>query len=173
MRLLSNVKTSFNGDCCTTQAVTAEKMGCFGGERPRTKAIPNIKLFEHELQRINQLMDQLKQLRNDVWRAVSRVFRTKNVRRLAQSVNSWFSKHFPGQPRRKSTSVGEDKPPLNMDQNAALLIKSCAEMFSQTNVPVTKPEANEVSSRVEFNRIYSKYCPNVSKSLFSILNFVV
>ena len=70
-------------------------MGCLRRERPPTRAIPDIRLLDG----LDDHLQQLKDLKNRIWRAISRALGAKNIRSLARTVNSWFNKRIHGRRR--------------------------------------------------------------------------
>ena len=55
-------------------------MGCFRWERPPTGAIPDIRL----LYGLEDHLQQIKELKNRIWRAISRALGDKNIRTMAR-----------------------------------------------------------------------------------------
>ena len=76
-------------------------MGCFRRKRPPTRAIPYIRL-----------QDGLKELKNRIWRAISRALGAKNIRSMARTVNSWFSNHVLGRRRVQRKPDAETAAPV-------------------------------------------------------------
>ena len=76
-------------------------MGCFRRKRPPTRAIPDIRL-----------LDGLKELKNRIWRAISRALGAKNIRSMARTVNSWFSNRVHGGRRVKRQPDAETAAPI-------------------------------------------------------------
>lgn len=68
-------------------------MECFRGIRARTR-VRNIHPREDD-----------RELRNEIWRIVSRAAEASRIASLARSVNQWFSKHIPRRRRRASSST--------------------------------------------------------------------
>ena len=83
-------------------------MGCFRRERPPTRAIPDIRLLDG----LDDHLQQLKDLKNRIWRAISRALGAKNIRTMARTVNSWFSKHVHGRRRVKRQQDAETAAPI-------------------------------------------------------------
>ena len=79
-------------------------MGCFRRKRPPTRAIPDIRLLDG--------LDGLKELKNRIWRAISRALGAKNIRSMARTVNSWFSNHVLGRRRVKRQPDAETAAPV-------------------------------------------------------------
>ena len=76
-------------------------MGCFRRKRPPTRAIPDIRL-----------LDSLKELKNRIWRAISRALGAKNIRSMARTFNSWFSKHVHGRRQVQRQPDAETATPV-------------------------------------------------------------
>ena len=72
-------------------------MGCLRRERPPTRAIPDIRLLDG----LDDHLQQLKDLKNRIWRAISRALGAKNIRSMARRFNRWFSKSIHGRRRGK------------------------------------------------------------------------
>ena len=67
-------------------------MDCFRLERPPTRVMLDIRL----LYGLEDHLQQIKELKNRIWRAISRALGAKNIRTMARRVNSWFSKCIHG-----------------------------------------------------------------------------
>ena len=63
-------------------------MGCLRRKRPTTRAIPDIRLLDG----LDDHLQRIKDLKNRIWRAISRALGAKNIRSMARTVNSWFRK---------------------------------------------------------------------------------
>ena len=83
-------------------------MGCFRRERPPTRAIPDIRLLDG----IDDHLQRIKELRNRIWRAISRALGAKNIRSMARTVNSWFRKHVHGRRRVQRKPDAETAAPV-------------------------------------------------------------
>ena len=71
---------------------TEKNMGCFRRERPPTSGIPNIRLLDG----LDDHLQQIKELKNRIWRAISRALGAKNIKSMARRENSLFSKRIHG-----------------------------------------------------------------------------
>ena len=80
-------------------------MGCFRREHPPTRAIPNIRLLDDHLQ-------QIKECKTRIRRAISRALGAKNIGSMASRVNSWFSKHIHGRRRVQRQPDAETAAPV-------------------------------------------------------------
>ena len=83
-------------------------MGCFRRERPPTRAIPDIRLLDG----LDDHLQQLKDLKNRIWRAISRALGANNVRSMARTVNSLFRKHVHGRRRVQRKPDPETAAPI-------------------------------------------------------------
>ena len=81
-------------------------MGCFRRERPPTRAIPDIRLLDG----LDDHLQQLKELKNRIWRAISRALGAKNIRSMARRFNRWFSKSIHGRRRGQRKPDAETVP---------------------------------------------------------------
>ena len=61
-------------------------------ECSKTQSLPDIHIIECQCQHSQQRRDHLRQIWNRVWLAVYDIFQICDIRRLALTVNSWFSK---------------------------------------------------------------------------------
>ena len=80
-------------------------MGCFRRKRPPTRAIPDIRLLDG--------LDDLKDLKNRIWRAISRALGANNIRTMARTVNRWFSNHVLGRRRVQRQPDAETAVPVS------------------------------------------------------------
>lgn len=113
-------------------------MGVFKRNRSRTRTIP-------DMSRVNIMEDQLKELRNRVWRSLSRALQLEQIRQLAGRVNRWFNKHAPwrrgqrrGQvsPEPQAEVAKEEKKPeirINRDEAQNILILTNSPIMSMSS----------------------------------------
>ena len=83
-------------------------MGCFRRERPPTRAIPDIRLLDG----LDDHLQQLKDLKNRIWRAISRALGAKNIRSMARRFNRWFSKSIHSRRRGQRQPDAETAAPV-------------------------------------------------------------
>ena len=83
-------------------------MGCFRRERPPTRAIPDIRLLDG----LEDHLQQMKELKNIMWRAMSRALGAKNIRTMARRFNRWFSKSIHGRRRGQRKPDPETAAPV-------------------------------------------------------------
>ena len=83
-------------------------MGCFQWECPQSRAIPDIRL----LYGLEDHLQQIKELKNRIWRAISRALGAMNIRSRARRVNSWFSKRLHGSCRVQRQPETETAVPV-------------------------------------------------------------
>ena len=83
-------------------------MDCFRWERLPIREMPDIRL----LYGLEDHLQQIKELKNRIWHAISRALGAKNIRTMARRVNSWFSKGIHGSCRQQWQQDAETAVPV-------------------------------------------------------------